>query len=146
METCLFSVSKGNFVPKGKTLGTKLWPKDFWFNMALHSLFAGASFLILSPQGICQLPLRSLVSFEEKEERKPRIGESGTPQAAPLIWTEPYSGATCTVCNKRTNNGTILPTLKKQCSCRLSGSSENRAFEKYRSIAYSTPLDSVQFH
>ena len=30
---------------------------------------------------------------------------------------------------KRTNNRTMLPALKKQCSCRLSGSSENRAFE-----------------
>lgn len=93
METCLFPVSKGNLVPRAfplkiydeKSLGTRLCPKGFWFNMARHTLFAGASFLILSPQTICQLPLTSLVSFEEKEERKPRIRESRTPQAAPLI-------------------------------------------------------------
>ena len=55
------------------------------------------------------------------------------------------TGVTCIVCNvllcwskeqknKRTNNRTMLPTLKKQYNCRLSGTSENRAFERWRSI------------
>ena len=34
---------------------------------------------------------------------------------------------------KRTNNRTMHPTPKKQCSCRLSGSSENIGFERCRS-------------
>ena len=36
--------------------------------------------------------------------------------------------------NKRTNNRTTFPAVKKQCSCSLSGSSENRGFEGCRSV------------
>ena len=35
--------------------------------------------------------------------------------------------------DKRTNNKMMLPTVRKQCSCRLSGFSENRAFGRCRS-------------
>ena len=35
--------------------------------------------------------------------------------------------------DKRMNNRTMLPALKKQCSFRLLGSSVNRAFERWRS-------------
>ena len=40
--------------------------------------------------------------------------------------------------DKRTNNRIMFPALKKQCSCRLSGSSENRTFERCRSTLNTT--------
>ena len=60
-------------------------------------------------------------------------------------------GATCTVCkalhgwsrgqkDEQPNNA---PNPKKQCSCRLSGSIENRAFERYRSTG--DPLERGTF-
>ena len=42
--------------------------------------------------------------------------------------------------DKRANNRTMIPTLKNQCSCRLSGSGENRAFERCWSTHLTTNL------
>ena len=92
----------------------------------------------------------SMVSREDKRTDNrtviPALKNNGAagyqgPVKIELLKSACLLGATCTICNvlhgwsreqknKQQNN---VPNPTKQCSCRLSGSSENRAFEGCRS-------------